>query len=98
VSAKKKSLSLRLLFARNLRLVRINAGLSQERLGHECDLDRTFISSVERGVRNISIDNIERISLALNIDAWELLNPDLANSRQLNTETRRSPRRSTHQP
>ena len=76
-----------------MRLVRVNAGMSQERLGHECNLDRTFISSVERGIRNISIDNVERIASALQIDPRDLLNPNLASDKGLDDLQLRSSRR-----
>jgi transcriptional regulator with XRE-family HTH domain len=70
--------------------------MSQENLGHECNLDRTFISSVERGIRNISIDNIERFANALNINPRDLLNPNLAAERGLDTALVRAPRSSSH--
>lgn len=38
-------------------------------------MDRTFISHVERGVRNISIDNIERLAMALSLQTYQLLMP-----------------------
>lgn len=52
----------RLLFARNLKSKREAAGLSQEALAELANLHRTYVSSVERGERNISIDNIELLS------------------------------------
>jgi transcriptional regulator with XRE-family HTH domain len=47
-------------------------GISQEELGFRCDLHRTYISSVELGKRNISIRNIEKIALALEIEIVDL--------------------------
>lgn len=55
--------------------LRRQAGLSQEALAFEAGLHRTFICHVERGVRNISIDNIERIAIGLNVHPMELLTP-----------------------
>ena len=52
------NLSLRLVFARYIRLMRIHAGMSQERLAAEAGLDRAFVGRLERCQRNISIDNI----------------------------------------
>lgn len=49
-----------------IRELRINAGLSQEKLALAAELDRTYIASVERGKRNISIVNLEKITKALN--------------------------------
>lgn len=75
--SKDKQRSLRQTFARNVRLYRIYADFSQEELADLCELDRTFISSLERGVRNISIDNIERIAAALRVPPVTLLDPDM---------------------
>lgn len=63
------------IFAFNLRFYRLKAGLSQEKLAELAGLHRTYISAVERERRNISIENIENIAEALNIDAYKLLKP-----------------------
>ncbi len=65
--------SLRQRFADNLRKVRIEKGLSQEALADLAGLHRTYIGSVERGERNISIDNIERLAQALGCRVTDLL-------------------------
>ena len=64
-----------LVFAGNIRLVRRNKKLSQEMLGDLADLDRTYISGIERGLRNVSIRNIQRLAEALNVDPRTLLDP-----------------------
>ena len=61
-------------FAHNLRLQRTANGLSQEQLADLAGLHRTYIGSVERLERNISIDNMERLAVALKLDLKELLN------------------------
>jgi transcriptional regulator with XRE-family HTH domain len=47
-------------------------GISQERLAELAGLHRTYISDVERGERNVSLENIEKIALALHIKLSEL--------------------------
>lgn len=64
------------LFARNLRRERRARGLSQEELADLAGLHRTYVSSVERGERNIAIDNIERLAKALEIEPARLLQGD----------------------
>ncbi|MFG0330042.1 MAG: helix-turn-helix domain-containing protein [Phycisphaerales bacterium] len=56
-----------------MRSGRKSAGISQEELAARCGLHRTYIGSVERGERNISIDNMERIAAALGVPVGELL-------------------------
>jgi ribosome-binding protein aMBF1 (putative translation factor) len=51
-------------------------GLSQEALAHECGINRTYLSGVERSERNVSIDNIARIARGLRIEPWKLLRED----------------------
>jgi transcriptional regulator with XRE-family HTH domain len=58
---------IRLKFGSKLRSLRTAAGLSQEKLGELAGLDRTYISSAERGRRNISLDAITRVAEALQI-------------------------------
>ena len=57
--------SARLRFAENMRIARLEKGLSQEDLADLAGLHRTYIGSVERGERNISIDNMEAIAAAV---------------------------------
>ncbi len=63
------------LLANNLRRLRAERGLSQEDLAFEANLHRTFVAHVERGARNISIDNIEKLASALKMQSHELLMP-----------------------
>jgi transcriptional regulator with XRE-family HTH domain len=95
-SHKRKALSLRQTFARNVRLVRIHKGVSQERLANEADLDRAFVGTLERGQRNISIDNIELLAAALGVPAHELLDPALPEREGFDVTLMRAPRTSRH--
>lgn len=65
-----------MLLARNLRRLRADKGWSQEDLALEADLHRTFVAHVERGARNISIDNIEKLATAFDIPIHCLLLPE----------------------
>lgn len=62
-------------FAQRLRLQRQDRGLSQEELADRAGLHRTYVGSVERAERNISIDSMERLAEALGLDVSDLLAP-----------------------
>ena len=64
---------LRRIFAANVREIRTSMCISQEELAEKCGLHRTYISDIERGRRNISIDNIERIAIGLQVLPEKLL-------------------------
>jgi transcriptional regulator with XRE-family HTH domain len=73
----KASISAREIFGQNLRRARRLKDVSQEELALRAELSRTYVSEVERAVRNISIDNMELLAIALGIPLKDLLNPDL---------------------
>lgn len=60
-------------FAANLRRARLAKGISQERLAALSGLHRTYVGSVERGERNVAIDNMERLAAALDLGVAQLL-------------------------
>jgi transcriptional regulator with XRE-family HTH domain len=62
-----------MLFAANMRRVRLSKSMTQEKLAEYAELHKNYISSVERGERNISICNIEKIARALGVTMPELL-------------------------
>ena len=64
---------LRSIVAANARRYRQALGLSQQDFAHEIEMDRTYYGGVERGERNVSIDNIERIAKGLGVSPHELL-------------------------
>ncbi len=55
-----------------IRQLRIKKGLSQEELAHQCDLHRTYIGSIERGEKVVTILTLEKIANALDISLSEL--------------------------
>lgn len=63
-------------FATRLRQLRIAVGISQEELADRASLHRTYISSIERAKRNITLENIYKLAEALNVNPSELLVTD----------------------
>ena len=66
-------MKIREIFAHNLRAARQAKGLSQEELAHRADVDRTYISSLERRVYGASIDVVDRLASVLDMEASDLL-------------------------
>lgn len=64
---------IREVLALNLRTKRRSEGLSQEELAHRADIDRTYISALERSVYNASIDVVDRLARELGVEAADLL-------------------------
>jgi transcriptional regulator with XRE-family HTH domain len=60
-------------FGQRVRKLRTAKGLSQEAFAALCGLDRTYISGIERGVRNVSLANIRLVANALDISLSELM-------------------------
>jgi transcriptional regulator with XRE-family HTH domain len=60
-------------FEQRVRELRAEAGLSQEEFAHRVGLDRTYVGGVERGERNLGLDNIYRLADALGVTPRELL-------------------------
>lgn len=71
--SKKPPLKTRQILAANMRAQRTAIGISQEKLAELADMHRTYISTVERGQRNIGIDGVERIAKALKLSVSQLL-------------------------
>ncbi len=63
-------------FARNLRRLRTERGLSQERLAEMADLARETVSQLERSKENISLYGIDSLAVALRCQPYDLLKPD----------------------
>jgi len=62
-----QSLEHRVIVGRNIHAVRKNAGLTLERLAEKADMDWTYLSQIERGKENISLDKLARMAKALNV-------------------------------
>jgi transcriptional regulator with XRE-family HTH domain len=60
---------------RNIRRIRSTGGLSQEDLAERIGNHRTYVGSVERGERNLSLRSLERLALGLGVDPIDLLVP-----------------------
>lgn len=67
-------MDIKLLVGKRVKELRNNLGISQEELADLAGLDRTYITSVECGKRNISIVNIEKLAKALNITIKDFFN------------------------
>jgi transcriptional regulator with XRE-family HTH domain len=63
----------RAVFGSNVRRLRTERGYSQEELAERSGLHRTYVSSLERGQRNVGLDNIKKLAAALGVKASELL-------------------------
>ncbi len=71
--ARAKPGQLRQVLAKNIRSRRQELGISQEELAYRAKIHRTYMSTVERGLRNVAIDNIEKIAKALGVKPHQLL-------------------------
>ena len=63
------------ILAENVRRLRKSTGLSQEELADRAGLHRTYISSIERAERNVSLENLFALSEALGVKTAELVTP-----------------------
>ncbi|HUD23661.1 MAG TPA: helix-turn-helix transcriptional regulator [Acidobacteriaceae bacterium] len=59
---------IRIRFGRAIRRIREEQGINQEEAAERCDLHRTYYSGVERGVRNVSLVNLEKIAKGLKVN------------------------------
>ncbi len=70
-------MDIRVKIGKRLRELRSKKELSQEKFSFICELDRTYIASIEQGNCNVSIANIEKIAKALDISVYEFFKSDL---------------------
>lgn len=64
------------ILGRNIRRLREEAGLSQEQLAFDAGMKRSYLSDMERGVRNPTVRAVGRLATALNVPPFELLRAD----------------------
>lgn len=75
IQGMKKSLSI--LFGQRVKALRIRTGISQEAFADSCGFARSYMSRIERGSSNASLDAIERLAKALHVEPWQLLVTDV---------------------
>lgn len=63
------------ILARNIQRMRRARGWSQEVLAENCGIDRTYVSGIERGLRNPSIGILKKLAAALETEPYELIQP-----------------------
>jgi transcriptional regulator with XRE-family HTH domain len=59
-------------FGARVRRLRLERGVSQEAFAHAAGLDRTYVSGIERGVRNVSLRTVERVARSLEVSLGDL--------------------------
>jgi len=64
--------NINILFGKRIRQLRIEKGFSQEELGYEAGLHRTYVGQIERAEKNITLKNIEKIAKELEVNIGEL--------------------------
>lgn len=69
-------MEIRKVLAGNVRALRSRLGISQEELGDICGLHRTYVGSVERAERNVTLSTLETLSEALGVSVPNLLIPE----------------------
>ena len=67
-------MEVKLKIGQRIKELREKKGMSQKDLAYAADLDRSYIASIENGQRNVSIVNIEKIAIALNVTLKEFFN------------------------
>ena len=63
-------------FGQRVRNARTELGVSQEELAARAGLDRTYVSGIERGLRNVSLKNIHRLDVALDLSPGHLVDAE----------------------
>ena len=66
-------MDIRARLSHNMRRLRLSKGWSQEELAHQAGLHRTYISDLERGARNPTIEVVDKLAVALDVPVGDLL-------------------------
>ena len=66
------------LVARNVRKIRVKRGLSQENLAVDAGISGTYLNAIERGIKNPTVDVLERLAAALDAEIVDFFAPSLA--------------------
>jgi len=67
-------MDIKMKIGKHLRSLRISKDLTQEKLSYESNVDKTYISEVENGKRNISVINLERLTAAMDCNLKDFFN------------------------
>jgi transcriptional regulator with XRE-family HTH domain len=82
----------RALVARNIRRIRVARGLSQEALAVDAEIDRTYVSRLERNLENPTVGVLERVAKALRCQIVDLFEPPSGSGRVATLRPGRKPR------
>jgi transcriptional regulator with XRE-family HTH domain len=69
-------MDIKVLFGNKIKILRKKANLSQEKLALATNIDRTYISDIEKGERNVSIETIEKLASVLGLDVYNYYKND----------------------
>ena len=86
-------MSARHILAINLRRLRVDRGLTQERLAADSGVDRAYVGGMERLSENPSIDVLDKLATALEVEVCELLATPTSNEMPANLKVGRKPKR-----
>ena len=70
-------MDIRIKIGLRLKELRNEKGLSQEKFSFICELDRTYIASIEQGKRNVSVANIEKIANAFDMSVYQFFKSEI---------------------
>lgn len=70
-------MSIKVKVGQRIKELRTQLGISQEALANRADLDRTYVTDVENGRRNISIENLEKLILALDTSVTDFFSSNV---------------------